>query len=281
MIRYHTTQRTDAIAQHGEGPVWDPRGDLLHWVDMTAGDVLSMNPMANDAPSRRHVGDLAAALRPRTNGGWVIATENAFLLTDENFGVERSIAVFADPEQRFNDGGCTVEGDFLCGTMASSAGGALYRLRADLQVEMEFDGVTISNGLSPNPAGDRLYYVDTVTGRIDVFDSQDGRLSGRRPWVHFEDEDGSPDGIAVDAEGGVWVAMWGAGTVRRYDAAGQLSAIVDVPTKNPTACAFGGADLGELFITSSQMETVDDPRAGALFSVDVGVVGLPVASFAG
>jgi sugar lactone lactonase YvrE len=151
-------------------------------------------------------------------------------------------------------------------------------------VRRVLDGVTISNGLDWSPDGSLAYYNDTATHRVDVFDhDRDAGLTGRRPFVRLPD-DGNPDGLTVDAEGGVWVALYGGGAVHRYGADGRLDAVVEVPTAKVTACTLGGGPaLDQLFITTSRegLGPDDDPLAGALFRADAGVAGLPVREFAG
>jgi sugar lactone lactonase YvrE len=142
-------------------------------------------------------------------------------------------------------------------------------------------GVTVSNGLDWSPDGSLAYYDDTATHRVDVFDyDRDAGLTGRRPFVQMPD-DGNPDGLTVDAEGGVWVALYGSGVVHRYTPAGVLDDVVEVPTAQVTACTFGGPRLDQLFVTTSRegLAPGDDPLAGSLFRTDVGIAGLPVREF--
>jgi sugar lactone lactonase YvrE len=275
-------QLTGPVAHHAEGPVWSPRWGGLRWVDMLAGDVLSL---ADDGTvGRRHVGQVAAALRPRTAGGAVLAVERGFALEDADGTVTHLDPVWTDESIRMNEGGCDPDGRFYCGSMAydaSTGAAALYRLDVDGTVHRVLDGVTISNGLEWSPDGSLAYYVDTPTHRIDVFDHDAERgLTGRRPFVRIPD-DGNPDGLTVDAEGGVWVALFGGGAVHRYTPEGRLDAVVELPTPQVTACTLGGAGLDRLFITTSAENRPDDPVAGSLFTVDVGVPGLPVREFAG
>jgi len=275
-------QLTGPVAHHAEGPVWSPRWGGLRWVDMLAGDVLSL---ADDGTvGRRHVGQVAAALRPRTAGGAVLAVERGFALEDADGTVTHLDPVWTDESIRMNEGGCDPDGRFYCGSMAydaSTGAAALYRLDVDGTVHRVLDGVTISNGLEWSPDGSLAYYVDTPTHRIDVFDHDAERgLTGRRPFVRIPD-DGNPDGLTVDAEGGVWVALFGGGAVHRYTPEGRLDAVVELPTPQVTACTLGGPDLGQLFVTTSAEGRDGDPVAGSLFRVDVGVRGLPVREFAG
>lgn len=268
---------TDPIAYHAEGPVWSPSWGGLRWVDMHAGDVLTLDG------GRRHVGKVAAALRPRAGGGAAIAVERGFLLEEPDGTLRALPEVFGSPDVRFNEGGCDPDGRFYCGTTAydQTPGAArLYRLDTELTVTTVLEGVTISNGLEWSPDGALAYYVDTATGRVDVFD-YDGELRDRRPFA--EVDRGHPDGLTVDSEGGVWVALYDGGAVHRYAPDGRLDAVVEVAARKVTACAFGGERLDELFVTTSRedLEPGDDPLAGSLFRALPGVRGRPVRAFAG
>lgn len=273
-------QHTDPLAVHGEGAVWWPTGEL-RWVDMLAGDVLSLDPAGRI--TRWHVGSVAALIRPRRAGGAVVVTEHDVLLADEVGGaLTILVSPLHDPEIRLNEGGCAPDGALYCGTMAYDAGagrGTLYRVDGSGATTVVLPSVTISNGLAWSPDGAQAYYVDTPTGRIDVFDAD---LRHGRPFAEIPAEAGSPDGLTVDAEGGVWVALWAGGAVRHYDAAGRLQDVIELPVELVTSCTFGGPRLDQLFITTSRHEQADPhPAAGAVFSADVGVRGLPVAAFAG
>jgi sugar lactone lactonase YvrE len=249
---------------------------------MLAGDVLSL---AEDGTvRRRHVGGVAAALRPRRGGGAVIAVERGFTLEDADGTLTPLQPVWSDAGVRMNEGGCDPDGRFWCGSMAYDqrpGAAALYRLDPDGTVRAVLAGVTVSNGLDWSPDGSLAYYDDTATHRVDVFDyDRDAGLTGRRPFVRMPD-DGNPDGLTVDAEGGVWVALYGSGVVHRYSPAGVLDDVVEVPTAQVTACTFGGPRLDQLFVTTSRegLAPGDDPFAGSLFRTDVGIAGLPVREF--
>ena len=277
-------QVTGSVAYHGEGPVWSRRWGGLRWVDMLAGDILSLD--GDGTVRRRHVGDVAAAVRPRRDGGAVIAVERGFTLEDADGTLTPLAPAWSDDGVRMNEGGCDPDGRFWCGSMAYDrrpGGAAVYRLDPDRSVRRVLDGVTISNGLEWSPDGSRAYYDDTATHRVDVFDYESGAgLTGRRPFVEM-DGDERPDGLTVDADGGVWVALNGSGAVRRYRSDGVLDDVVELPTAQVTACTFGGPDLDQLFITTSRegLAPDDDPVAGSLFRVVPGVRGLPVREFAG
>jgi len=284
----HADQVTEPLAQHGEGPCWWDGWGGLKYVDLGAGDVLSLRP--DGSVSRTHVGSVAAALRPREGGGAVIALERGWGLCEEaDLSDVRPLGeVWSDPSIRFNDGGCDPEGRFWTGTMGYDerpGAGRMYRLSPDgdggFATEEMWTDVTISNGFAFSPDGSRAYYNDTPTGRTDVLDRlDDGSLANRRPFFAHE---GNPDGLCVDAEGYVWVALWGASAVHRISPDGKLDGIVHVPCTHVSACTFGGPALDTLFITTSKngIPPGAEPEAGALFSVRPGVTGLPALPFRG
>lgn len=181
-----------------------------------------------------------------------------------------------------NDGACDANGRFFCGSMAYDAApnrGALYRLNTDLTIDEVFNEVTISNGIGWAPDQSRAYYVDSATNRIDMCSPD---LLARECFVEVDPELGEPDGLTVDAEGGVWVALWGGSQVRRYGPDGNLEAVVEVPVRQPSSCVFGGSDLATLFISTSAQGLVEpEANAGALFAVSPGVAGQPTARFRG
>jgi sugar lactone lactonase YvrE len=278
-------QVTGPAAYHGEGPVWSERWGGLRWVDMLAGDILSL--AADGVIKRHHVGSVAAALRPRRRGRAVIGVERGFALEEADGAIRQLDELWTDTHVRMNEGGCDPDGRFYCGSMAYDqrpGAGALYRLDPDGSVRVVLENVTISNGLEWSPNGSRAYYNDTPTHRIDVFD-YDGEsgLTGRRPFAEIPAEAGGPDGLTVDEEGGVWVALYGGGAVRRYTPEGMLDEVIEVPAKQVTACTFGSSDLDELFITTSRedLKPGEDPLAGSLFRCVVDVAGRPVREFAG
>ncbi|NBE92131.1 SMP-30/gluconolactonase/LRE family protein [Nonomuraea sp. KC401] len=278
---------TDPIAEHGEGPVWSSRWGGLRWVDMLAGDVLALD--AGGGVRRRHAGSLAAVVRPRVSGGYVVAAERELLLSgsDDLDAPLRSLGeAWTDPSVRMNEGGCDPDGRFYIGSMAYDAApgrGSFYVAGPGGELSVVLPGVTISNGFDFSPDGSLAYYADTATGRVDVLDyTPDGGLSGRRPFAVVDPGQGAPDGLTVDAEGGVWVALWQGGAVHRYDAGGRLDAVITLPVRKVTAVAFGGAGLDRLFITTSALDVdrAEQPAAGALFAADPGVRGRPVLSAA-
>ncbi|HWG13884.1 MAG TPA: SMP-30/gluconolactonase/LRE family protein [Streptosporangiaceae bacterium] len=281
-------QFTDVVTYHGEGPIWDSVAGVLRWVDMLNGDILTMAP--GGAIERQHVGTIAAAMRPRADGGLVIAVEHGFVLMEPDGQLGSEQTAFTDPGIRLNEGGVDRQGRFFCGSMPYDQGGprgAFYRFDPSgpgAPIAEMFGEVTISNGVAWNAAGDTMFYIDTPTHRVDVFDfdTAAGVPSGRRPLVHIDPAHGSPDGMALDAEGGLWVAIHRGHAVHRYLPDGTLDTIVEVPPAQVTACAFGGPGLDELYITTSRENLPDgaDPLAGALFHTKPGVRGLPLGTFA-
>jgi len=271
---------TEPVAFHGEGPVWFSRPGALRWVDMLAGDVLQLS--GDGSVGRTHVSEVVAALRPRAGGGAVIAVRRGFVLEEADGALRTLPELWSGDDIRMNDGGCDPDGRFYCGTMAYDerpGAGSLYRLDADGTVTIALEDVTISNGLDWSPDGTRAYYVDTPTHEISVFDYDRG-LRNRRLFARVER---SPDGLTVDAEGGVWVALYDGRAVQRRDAAGRLDAQIDVPAGRVTACTFGGPDLDRLFITTSRegLAPGEEPAAGSLYVADPGVRGLPAREFGG
>ena len=281
----------DAGDQLGEGPVWDDRRGLLLRVDISRGLVHEWDPVAGSAATTEFDCE-AAAVVPRARApGWVVAVGRELVLHEPG-GRTVLGAVEPDlPDNRFNDCRCDPQGRLWAGTLSKrrAAGtAALYRLQPGGQIETVVPGTTLSNGLGWRPDCQTMYFVDSTTQRLDAFDfdAASGALSGRRGLATIDPADGLPDGLAVDAEGGIWVALFGGGALRRYTPAGELDAHVALPVTNPTCPGFGGADLRRLFVTSarhrlSPQRLAAEPLAGALLELDPGVAGLPAGRFAG
>jgi sugar lactone lactonase YvrE len=267
--------------------MWDATAGFIRWVDMLNGELLAMRPEGGPV-SRHRVGAVAAAMRPRVRGGLVVAIERGFALLDDADGEVQPLGeLWSDPSVRMNEGGCDPQGRFYCGSMAydyAQGRGTLYRLDVDLSVSTVLESVTISNGLAWSPDGSEVYYVDSPCQCVYAyrFDADTGTFHDRRTVVEIAATTGAPDGITVDEQGGVWVALWGGGAVHRYRPDGRVDVVVEVPARKVTACSFGGAGLDELFITTSRVDEVagDQPGAGALYRARPGIRGLPVSAFA-
>jgi sugar lactone lactonase YvrE len=253
---------------------------------MLAGDVMSLDQQAG--VTRSHVGKVAAVIRPRVSGGAVVALGDRFAVTDGDLATLRTVArPVLGTGIRLNDGGCDPDGRFYCGSMASDEtpqAGTFFQLDSDGSLRSVLDKVTISNGFDFAPDGSVAYYIDTSERGIDVFDySRAAGLVNRRRWVDIPEEAGRPDGLTVDAEGGVWVALMGGSAVHRYSAAGTLDVVITLPVSQVTACTFGGPGLDTLFVTTSRLgaDMSAHPASGSLFAAQPGVHGLPCRPFAG
>ncbi|HEY7473931.1 MAG TPA: SMP-30/gluconolactonase/LRE family protein [Vicinamibacterales bacterium] len=282
----------DARAQLGEGPLWDDQRERLLFVDIMRGHVHEFDPVANH-DRIVEVGEPVGAVALTTRGDWIVATQTGFSRLDPQTGVRSVIAlVEADqPETRMNDAFVDGRGRLWAGTMGMggvSGRGALYRLDPDGSVTRMLAGVSISNGLDWSPDDRLMYYVDLPTGRIDCFDfdADAGTIRSRRPLVEINSKLGWPDGLVVDADGHVWVALWAGGAVHRYAPDGRLESVVRFPVTLTTKPAFGGPDLGDLYVTSAWIDLDEagrmrEPLAGGLFRLKPGVRGQRPRRFAG
>ncbi len=280
-----------ASAQLGEGPIWDAARRRLLFADIMRGHVHVVD-VATGADRIIEIGQPVGAIALAARGDWIVAAKRGFYRVDPDSGRVTTLAeVEADIDHnRMNDGYVDARGRFWAGTMDMEGGtrGALYRLDPDGRVHQMLTGVGISNGIDWSPDGRLMYYVDTPTRRIDVFDFDEerGEISGRRPFVVIAPELGHPDGMIVDAAGFVWQALWGGGAVHRYAPDGRLDRVVKLPPSQVTKCAFGGADLGDLYITTAWIELADEerarqPQAGHLFRFRPGVFGRAPNRFGG
>ena len=277
--------------------MWDSRHEALVWVDQFAGLVhLARQVNAGgglELVKTYQIGSPVGAVVPceTIDDGWMIAAGQGFSHLS-NDGVVTPIAeLFADPaKMRMNDGKCDPGGRFWAGSMAwdkDPSAGSLYRLDTDLQVSVALPDLTISNGLAWTPDARRMYFIDTQTQRVDRFGvSADGQLWGRETLVSIDESRGAPDGMCIDDEGCLWVALWGGHTVHRYAPDGKLLADVQVDAPQVSSCTFGGPRRSTLFITTSQegySQSQSDgyPSAGKVFSVELDVTGPPASPFRG
>lgn len=279
-----------AEALLGEGPLWHE--GRLHWVDILA-PALHVSDPATGADSVIPVEEMVAALAPRRGGGLVAAARSGLRLLD-SAGLQRVLAapIAEGAALRLNDGKCDRAGRFWVGSLALDStpdAGALHRIDATGQVRVMQAGLHVANGIGFSPDDARLYLADSGRRRIDVFDFDlaSGRIANRRPFVTFAEGEGVPDGLTVDAEGGVWVALWDGWRVARYLPNGTLDRAVNLPVPRPTSCAFGGDNLATLFVTSARVrlsaaELAQAPLSGSVFAIDTGGPhGLPEPCFHG
>ena len=285
------TTKSDSLAEFraelGEGPLWDTGRQCLWFVDIMRGHVHRFDPAAG-SDTVYEIGQPVSAVAIAAKGDLVLAVQDGFARLDPESG---HLTPFADvekdkPRNRMNDGYVDARGRFWAGTMSMDRvrnAGALYCLAPDGTVTQHLSGVTTSNGIDWNNANTRMYYIDTGEPRIDVFDFDInidgvGALANRRPFVEIDPADGKPDGLIVDAEDHVWVALWRGGQVRRYSPDGELGVTITLPTPLTTKPAFGGPGLTDLYVTSAFIQLTDDerrasPAAGALFKLQTGVHG--------
>jgi sugar lactone lactonase YvrE len=281
----------DARAVIGEGPVWSADEQALYWVDILSNVVHRYDP----ASGRDETVDVSQPVGAVGLGrdGLVLALRDGFGWLDRRTGrTELRAPVEADdPSTRMNEGKPDAAGRFWAGTMAFDAtprAGAFYRLDPDWTVTRQFGDVTISNGLDWSLDGRTMYYVDSPTQAVDAFDFDPltGGIAARRHLFEIPRAAGLPDGMTVDADGFLWVALHGTGVIHRYAATGQLDRVLRVPARRVTSCAFGGPDLTDLYITSaseglSAEEWRAQPHAGGLFRYRAGVRGRLPNRFAG
>jgi sugar lactone lactonase YvrE len=284
----------DAKAELGEGALWHA-GKLL-WVDIIHGEVHVFDP-ATGRDRFVTVGQMVGTVVPRARGGAMVAVQAGFATLDLDTG---ALGLVSHPEahlpaNRFNDGKCDPAGRFWAGTMSltgdpwTEAAGTLYSLDAAGRATARLGQVYISNGIAWSADAKTMYFVDTVKPIIEAFDFDldTGDISNRRTVVHFPSGAGAPDGMTIDADGNLWVAMWGGWKVLGYNPnTGEPVGAIDLPAANVTSCAFGGPNLDELYITSawaglSAEDRAQQPQAGGVFVARPGVRGVPAFAYAG
>ncbi|MFF5963072.1 SMP-30/gluconolactonase/LRE family protein [Streptomyces collinus] len=278
---YEVAVRADA--ELGEGPTWDAAAGRLLWIDILGSRLHTYDPATGRRTVRRteqHIG----AVKPRAGGGLVLNLRDGIGLLDPDDRF-RWLHHEPVPGRRANDAAIAPDGALWAGTMRydeAPGGGTLSRVTGEGAAEVVLDDVAVSNGTGWSPDGRLMYYIDSPTRRIDVFDYADGRISGRRTLAVIEEGAGFPDGLTVDAEGCVWVALWEGSAVRRYTPGGELDRVIELPVPLVTACAFGGPDLTDLYVTTARTGLTEPPAlAGSLFVVPGAGKGVAQPAFAG
>ncbi len=276
----------------GEGAIWDDRAAVLYWVDI-AGRTLNRFDPVHGRNRVTNMGEQVSTVVPTMNEDRVVVgLENSVALVEAATGERlHEVALEADmPENRCNDGKCGPGGRLYIGTMSTvrrSGTAALYRVDRDFSVARCFGGVTVSNGICWSADERTAYYIDTATASIDVLDCDpvSGDLSNRRSMIAVPTEYGKPDGMTIDSEGRLWVAMFHGACVTVWDPErAELIEKIDVPAKNVTSVAFGGADMATLYITTAKIGLGDDdvsrfPASGALFAMHTTTTGRPPYRF--
>ena len=276
--------------QLGEGPVWDERSGELIRVDISGRLVHRWNPSTDEAASFATEGDVGSVVLC-DDGGLVVAIECELWRRDPAGEMTLIADVETKPGVRFNDCRADPRGRLWAGTLhrdREPGRAALYRLEPGGELTEVLPKRTISNGIGWSPAGTTMYYIDSTTQRVAEFDYDldTGEIRAQRLFAEIDATDGLPDGLAVDAEGGVWVCLFGGGRMRRYMPDGRLDREIMLPLTNPTCPAFGGADLSTLYVTTARHRLTEEqlarePLAGALLQLDVGVSGRLAYRFAG
>lgn len=280
----------DVAAVLGEGPTWVPHEDALYWVDIKGRKIFRLDGAGAlrewETPFR------ICSLAPLRGGGFVAGTERGFATVEldplkfEPFGNPEADR----PQNRFNDGKLDREGRFWAGTMddnEQAVSGALYRLDRDRSWSRVDDDYRVTNGPAFSRSGRLMYHNDSARQITYVFDLDDrGIPSNRRTFARFAAGDGYPDGMTVDAEDCLWIAFWDGWCVRRFSPAGECLATISLPVQKPTSCAFGGAAMNRLYVTSasvglSDAERADQPCAGGLFMLETRCAGLEDTPFEG
>jgi sugar lactone lactonase YvrE len=279
----------DERALLGEAPLWDEREQCLYWVDVDAYTLHTLWPASGERSSTTHDARISS-VGLRETGGLVVAHDRSFSVL-ENGRLAPLAADVGPPGPRMNDGACDPAGRYWAGTVAPEAApgtGVLYRLEPSGAAAPVVEGIGCSNGIDWSLDAGTMYYVDSLANGLDAFDydAGTGALSNRRRIVEIPADEGLPDGLTVDSEGTIWLALWGGWAVRRYDPGGELLLEVKLPVSQVSSCSFGGRDLDTLYVTSARTglepaALAREPHAGSLFGLNAGVRGRPAFRFAG
>jgi sugar lactone lactonase YvrE len=277
----------------GEGPYYDQPGGRLLFVDIIDRKGFILSPGSGELTTLEFPEPVSAII-PRSRGGYIATLASRVVTTDGTGPITDFAVADTNPKCRSNEARTDTRGRLWLGTMQNNIGpnredlpvtssiGTLHRIDADGRATLFLEGIGISNTLVWSPDDRTLYFADTVLNRIEAwdFDAQAGAISNRRPFV--EGGPGGPDGSAIDEEGCVWNARWGASCLIRYRPDGTEDRRIDLPCIQPTSCVFGGADLSTLYITSARVGLTEPGQLdGAVLAIQPGVKGLPCHPFAG
>jgi sugar lactone lactonase YvrE len=275
-----------ASAETGAGPVWDARTGELVWVDIPAG-LLHRCDVPSGADTATGVGMMLGAVAVAAAGGWAAAAEDGFGLIDADGHLELRDRVLPEPGTRMNDGACDGAGRMWAGSLGPGIApgtGMLHCWEPGQPSRVVLRGLTLPNGIAWSPSGRQMYLADSRAGVVYEFgfDSGDGQLGQRRALIEIPPEQGLPDGLCADADGCLWLALWGGWQVRRYDPQGRLLATVSFPVAQPSACAFGPDRT--LYVTSAWEglapgQRQRQPLAGSVFAFDAGLTGAEVGIY--
>lgn len=285
---------TDEQLELGEGVRWDARTGELLWVDILAGRVFraSVLPDGGLSPVRDYrVGTTVGAVAPITgDDGWLVAAGRGFARLSPDGSVSTVVGDVAPPGSRMNDAACDPQGRCWAGSLADDhreGAGMLHRLGTDGTVQTVLEGLTIPNGMGWSPDGGTMYLIDSVPRTLRAFDFEGGSggISNGRVLLELPADVGGPDGMAVDAQGHLWIAVYGGAQVRHHAPDGELVAVHPVPAAQSTCCAFAGPGLQHLYVTTATEFFTDaqrrgHPEAGLVYLLEPGAVGVAAAPFA-
>jgi sugar lactone lactonase YvrE len=287
----HRSVGNDLRLELGEGPVWDAAAGVLWWVDSEAGVVFrgTVDGDVVTVVDRREVGEKVGSVAPAVDGGLLVAGERHVQVLDPSGVVVERIRVIDDAvRSRLNDSVCDPRGRFLVGSIrldGRSRQETLVSIDSDRSVRVVAEGITVSNGIGFSPDSTTMYYVDSRPGEVLAYDYDldTGSAAGRRVVI---ESDGTPDGLAVDVDGNLWIAFFREAVVRCLTPDGVVVDVIEVPVPHPTCPEFVGPQLDRLVITTallrmSEHERLASPDSGAIYVADPGVRGLPAPAWSG
>lgn len=273
----------------GEGPLWHPDEQRVYWTDIVTGRMFRYDP-ASGQHEQIYSGEQVGGFTIQEDGALLLFMERGRIATWRDGTLTTLVPeIPAERETRFNDVIADPQGRVFCGTISprwdegetAVRRGRLYRLDPDLTLTVLLEGVGVSNGMGFTPDRHGLYYTDTPTLEVSLFDYDEatGALSNRRVFARAsEDEgEGAPDGMTMDAEGCVWSARWGGSCLVRYAPDGRELSRVQFPARKVSCAIFGGPDYSDLYVTTAggHQKDVDGPGAGCLYRLRPGVRGAP------
>lgn len=281
----------DSKSELGEGAIWNSEKDELLWINIK-GKILNIYKPKTENNIELFTGQMIGTVVPTLSGKVLVALQNGIYGLDPQTGTKKLIV---DPEtelpnNRFNDGKCDPAGRLWVGTMSiinEKGVGSLYRLDTDSTIQKMVENVSISNGIVWSLDEKKLYYIDTPTQKVMVYnyDIETGNISNPKVAITIPKELGAPDGMTIDENGNVWIALWGGSAIGCWNPeTGELLRTIEVPAKNVTSCAFGDTDLGTLYITTARTATSEAeleryPFAGGVFKTRPGVHGIKAFLF--
>ena len=275
-------------AELGEGPVW--HDEALWWVDIHAGTLNRLNPAKGDTSRRPTNGSLGAAC-PCADGRWLLAQRNGFFLLDYETGHLAPFASIGMPAgHRLNDGKCDPAGRFWVGSMSEPPrhkNAFLFALEPNGRVTKVLEGISLSNGLAWSSDGGTMFHADSLEQTVTAYDFEcaHGTLGKSRVLVRFPESMGCPDGLTIDKENHLWIAMWGGSSVVRiHGETGEILEKIELPVTQPSSCCFGGPQCDQLFVTSAwsgmnELQRRCDPLAGSIFRISTSTSGFPPVPF--